>query len=270
MGRKKSKSELPDWFDIANYHAAKDLDLVGWYHQFYKRYLVYSKPIYKDWKDSKELAEIRKSGIVEYNKKDPFCDNFGLMPIFNGTMGLPEEQRKSVRLATTREIALAMIQNPDLNKKQIVSILENLSSSTFDVTLSGLPHNTPPLWEKMTGNLLISIDINQPRKKIEEDFLSLLTIMRDKYLPAKKSRLNLDPSDWVDKAVLPYIDLHFWAEETGVKISLPQMMQTIFPADYDKDQESFRKNIEPKYKDYISEWFLTSLASEIARQSTGN
>jgi hypothetical protein len=108
------------------------------------------------------------------------------------------------------------------------------------------------------------IDLEASDEQIKKDLILWLEQerkRRDKPAP-KKNFSDADLSGWYESAVLPYLDLMFWAEIEGVKINQYAIAQAIFPDAYslDSDVDPLRRLKTTKKK---AEYLMTYEAMKL-------
>jgi hypothetical protein len=229
-------SQLPDWFNLEKYDSAKDLDATGWYLQLRRR-AIYSRHFdnlkgehkaFLEKKHEKELEQIHSEGVIRGSLHEYVHD---LKPIIDG---------KAVEELTVLDVNHLM--------KDMYSLIDGWDEITRKVpnlNAGSLPESK---WERLTDDeckilldqiskhqldwskVFLKLDLNLPDNLIIQQFTSLLKDKRaslDQNI-IKPAKRRPDFDGWVKAGVLPYIDLAYWAQSQGARITNRCMADAIF------------------------------------------
>ena len=284
----KHVNELPDWFKLEKYEAAKTLDAAGWYEQLSIRNCLKSLLSYNlrdnlpiSQQDLEALEGLRATPIIDVN------DNFLIRVLCCGgelwelKTGNPRYSL-GVHMTTVREHYLT--ENNIEDEKRTYA--RNFFSQIFGGDLFKKPYL--PLkypckdWiDEPIDNIRsspdfhvhINIDMGLPDNVLIAQFKQLIVGLRSPLQQAGISidnKLRSDFEGWAKFGILPYLDLNAWAEIEGVKISNRVMADAIFPAG-EGGEEVVRKTTQKIADEILTESHLNKLAAlaahEIAEQN---
>lgn len=245
------------WFVLKNYEGLKPLDLYGWERQIsarqnIKKFLsiipqvaamlfenIKVCPIIEEHKDREQWEKWRKSDAnYPYNT--------------NSVFNIPAESLKffSDRLRF-RSPNHAWLNSPPYIYREKAELSEaplDLSSRNSDrvnfqwpipptpptrTESPELPCDTPRIGGdrgSFLNTTVVMIDLSASDKQIKEDFARWLAEYRKAMkCPAGKFTQETDLAGWVQKKLLPYMDLMLAAELDGVELGHAQAAKLVFP-----------------------------------------
>lgn len=283
-------NELPEWFKLEKYAAAKTLDAAGWYEQLSIRNCLSSLRIHRVRENLPALQQNLEA--LEALQATPIIDvdnNFLIKALCCGGELWELKSKKpnyslGVHLSTVREHYLAEGNIED--EKRIYA--RNFFSQIFDENL--FEHPIKPLkytcqdWIDEPIDFIrnspdygvhIKVDLGLPDKVLIEQFKQFLINLRSPLKQAGVSidnKLRPDFEGWVKFGILPYLDLNTWAELEGVLIPNRVMADAIFPVG-EGGEEVVRKTTQKIADEILTKSHLNKLAAlaayEIAEQNAG-
>lgn len=268
----KHVKELPNWFKLEKYEAAKTLDAHGWYKNLFVRQKILKSigedHFIKALEANKQIALLIK-GDLDCLRLEPILKKESLF-ILN-SFGVSGRKEPGVRRLTIgdlyNEIKLIDIDKQNYAKKIILNTED--SEGFWDAlyhTEYKKEWNVNPLLEELSCNL-IHINLQLPEKLLIEQFTSLVKKMQ--YKRANK-KPNFD--GWIQFGILPYIDLRIWEKETKRSIPNSVMANAIFPPS-EGGEEVVRKTTKKIIETILTSNYLMYLedyaANEMAEQNEG-
>ncbi|MDO9205293.1 DUF6387 family protein [Methylotenera sp.] len=275
--------ELPSWFILEKYDAAKTLDAAGWYEQLLVRHDIrkYLKSNISDVIKNQFML-LQKSPIIYVDDSASFGAFFLTDKLYELKAKKPNYSLGVHRL-TVQELYL--IENNIEGEKRTYA--RNYFRNRFNMFL------IPPLdfpddypfkpWldepvsninESQDSHIHVSVDMGLPDKALIEQFKRLLINLRSPLQQVGVSidnKLRPDFDGWAKFGVLPYLDLSIWAEIEGVKIPNRVMADAIFP-EGEGGEEVVRKTTQKLADETLTESHLNKLAAlaahEIAERNT--
>lgn len=286
----KHISNLPEWFVLQKYEAAKLLDTAGWYEQLSVRsdlIGLVGSPRWESWQASAPpktglqtmaiLELIRASPIVDIAKDD-------LLTAYFGGGALYELKARDPRYSFG--VHLTTVRNLYLTEYRIEQDKRDYSRKFFSYIfgkdwIKPIPYKYKDWIDEPvdgitdSGDFDVNIRVNMllPDKVLVEQFKRVLNELRS---PLQRVGLAIantrkpDCADWVRFGVLPYLDLQMWQQETGVKIPNRVLADAIFP--HGKGgEEVVRKTTAKLAEELLTRKHLETLAAlaahEIAERS---
>ncbi len=281
--RIKSVSELPDWFQLKKYDAAKELDAAGWYEQLSVRESAYEITTWFNYPEHHTTAlsdMLDFSDVMTLIRQNPIVDvmNNDLLRSYFRCKSLAELKPKnlcysrSVRPVTGEEF-LAVL-NLLISEKE--DFLIKWWNSRIRIMHPREEWLGKPLYNTIDRNCvknLVSINWDLPDDVLINHFKQFLITNRKKYdskynltgsiQPPKKLNIN----SWHELAILPYLDLMIWQEEANVSIPNRVMANAIYPPG-EYGEETIRKTTAPLAISLLDEGSLELLASYAAFEIT--
>lgn len=237
-------NELPSWFKIEKYEAAKTLDATGWYEQLMVRHI--GKSYFDEDLNDGSDSSLQSLEALDLLRATPIIDvhNNLLIKVLFGGGGIDELK------TDTPNYSLGVHMTSVREHYQTENKIENEKRAyarNFFAQMWGKNWLTKPLkythkdWidkpidnirSSPEFNINISVDMRLPDKELIEQFKQLLKGLRD---PLQQlgitidNRLRSDFDGWAKFGILPYLDLIAWAEMEGLKIPNRVMADAIFP-----------------------------------------
>lgn len=266
-------NELPDWYKLENYEAAKSLDAAGWYEQLLVRHDIkkFLKSNISDViKDQFKL--IQKSPIVYVDDNASFGAFFLTDKLYELKAKKPNYSL-GVHSLTVQE--LYIIENDIEDEKRTYA--RNYFRNRFNMFLIpplDYPDSYPfkpwlhepvgSIKKSQESNLHVSVDMELPDSVLIEQFKQLLSHIRE----SSKSNVNkhkLNMESWINFGVLQYLDLSAWAEIEDVKIPNRVMADAIFQVG-EGGEEVVRKTTQKLAEEMLTENHLNKLAAIAAHE----
>jgi hypothetical protein len=281
-------SNLPEWFNLEKYDAARSLNAVGWYEQLSIRrelinppyaairiesMLSEAPPILSD--ESKMLWDIICSTpILNIEGKD-------LLRIYPDGGALYELKIRKPRYSFG--VRLTTVAEHYKTEHCIKSDMRNFARKYYcqkygednDLTLP-LPiqdwfeHPIDAMTNYQRYDINIRVNTLLPDKILIEQFERLLHNYRSLQLKSGLKIGNVrkpEYSDWVRFGVLPYLDLLIWQQKTGKNIPNRVMADAIYPQG-DGGEEVVRKTTAKIADELLTLKHLETLAAHAAHEIT--
>ncbi|MCB1983977.1 MAG: hypothetical protein H6936_03970 [Burkholderiales bacterium] len=285
MRRKQDKHvfDLPKWFSLDKYDQANNLNAEGWLIQLSWRLGILhllSHPT-SIWEIDKPI-QIKSKNLIhalELARNTPILNIINDHPMsFYFHSGSVDELRSKrskellgVHLLTVREhyrIEYGMEGNKRTYARNFFSQIYDDSNDLFKKPLKykckdWIDKPINELSSSNYNNIDLTVDLGIPDKVLVNQFKKLLLEMRrplhqiDISLE-NKSKINF--SAWIKSGVLPYLDLHIWKIETGIKFPDRIMADAIFP-DGEGGEDNLRKTTKKHAKELMNDKFLNKLAA---------
>ena len=283
----KNVNELPSWFKIEKYEAAKTLDATGWFEQLTVRRI--GKSYFDEDLNDGSDSSLQSLEALDLLRATPIIDvdnNFLIKVLF--------EDGRLYELKTGdphRSLGVHMT-----SVREHYQTEKNIENEKRDYARNFFAQNWGKNWltkpvkykwkdwidqpidnirSRPDFNVNIRIDMGLPDKVLIEQFKYLLKNLREplQELGLKiDNRLRPDFDGWAKFGVLPYLDLASWAKMESVQIPSRVMADAIFPAG-EGGEEVVRKTTKKLAKEILTESHLNKLATlaayEIAERNTG-
>lgn len=276
-GRVLSKSiikhikELPTWFKLEKYEAAKTLDAAGWHKNLFVRnelLRIGSESFQKALKANFELPRLFMDDLA-YLRKNPIFTEGSLFILNSFNVRVREES--AVRTMTISDLYYE-VKHIDIDKQIYAQkiILHTDDSEEFWAALYSTEAkkewSVNPLLEELS-KFHIHVNLNLPEKLLIEQFAAYI-----KKIQYDKSKRKPDFEGWVKFAILPYLDLKIWEQESKKSIPNSVMANAIFPP-HEGGEEVVRKTTKKTTDKILTQKHLMFLedyaANEIAERNTG-
>lgn len=224
--RIKHISELPGWFNLANYEFTKNLDALGWFKQLITR----GSHFVKAGKISDDIIiEPASAGIL---KK--------IIPIIHTNPNLSIDDNTAISM-----YGLAQENTPP-------KLEQSLGVHTVKIKDASIK---PPFD-------LYQINYDFADDFLIENFKRCLAIARKKhkssYHPPYR---NSDFSNWSKLGILPYLDLFMWSIEEKKHITHRVLANALYPYG-DKGEETIRKTTTPLIEEILSPYSMVQLHAQ--------
>lgn len=266
----KSSKDLPEWFKLENYNKAKYFNAYEWYDELMPR--LFLRHCLKHYgKSAQDIPQnwefIKKDGLLFYVAKTEEVKFRirAITPDFHQVKALKEKpaHAKPEPLSVNSLLNFNMYGGcywyvDDEEQKAIAKRIdaflgEDPKAVTDEFKIEAMTWLTRPFldcpMDEMRGlkskYAYAKVDLEASDEQIKKDvaiWLEQERKRRDKPAP-KKNFSDADFSGWHESAVLPYLDLMFWAEIEEVKIHQNAIAQAIFPDTY-----SLASDIDPMGK----------------------
>jgi len=292
--RIKNVSELPKWFHLDKYKAAKKLNAAGWYEQLRLRvnFLVYLDPTQDEVPAEIRELPIFKDALAEalaVFRETPIFDikgeGRGKLPIFlyfddPSRLCKKFDYALGVHQMTLEEFELVRSAIDPIRLQYVACWKDQFQYHMLDTSK---PFYKLPPWirEPVCKSIIVEIkdehdfgpvnldtvvvDLNFPDKILIENFKQYLASRREESKTEHLSKPNRqqDFYDWTRFGVLPYLDLKLWEMETGNKIPLRVLADAIYPLG-EGGEETVRKTTAPLANSLIQEHNLRILITQVA------
>jgi hypothetical protein len=258
----KHEEDLPDWFSLAKYDRASELDAFGWYEQLAARETILRELSYLPADDCWLLPRVRESPILDVRRNPPdpwekvhlhYCtiDLWALACYYTPGLleGFPRptaddsgvlDGMTGVRLATIADFGLNYLAMSTDRRRFIKAYLKEGSEVGVELHDSSSPFDavsSSNAW--MSGELTLRVNMVMPDKLLVKEFKRLLKKLRASGSRDVSPRKPLFAS-WVSHGVLPCLDLRAWELETGVDIVNRVMAYAVYPEGEGGEEEARR------------------------------
>lgn len=279
----KHINDLPDWYKLEKYEAAKSLDAAGWYEQLSIRNCLKSLLSY-DLRDNLPISQqhlealegLRSTPIIDVNNNfliRVLCCGGELWELKTGD----PKYSLGVHMTTVRE-HYHTENNIEIEKRTYARnfFSQVWSEGVFDEPYVPLKYPCKD-WidEPIDGitntinyTINVSVDLGLPDKVLIEQFKQMLESRRKPLLKVGisiENKLRPDFEGWAKFGVLPYLDLNTWAELEGLTIPNRVMADAIFPVG-EGGEEVVRKTTEKIAKEILTKSHLNKLAALAAQE----
>lgn len=285
LTRIKHVSELPEWFDLKQYHKAKTLTAAGWYEQLFVRYYLYyaferllegaGDEEFEDegFIDAVDhtFAKIQENPIIDVTTDQQLSDEY----LTRNLLALKQGKTKQT-LGVRSLAAVDLFAIQDYDGKLFRKLKKRWKKTIHIEDISPIENLIyQPLHQLDDFHLMNKfavIDWELPDGVLIEHFKQFLKINRPETINfeddedtnlLKKYYRNPDFNEWCRLSVLPYLDLKFWALEEDIKIPNRVMADAIFPAG-ENGEETIRKTTAPLVKRLMTEESLAALLHQAA------
>lgn len=289
----KHVSELPKWFSLEKYETAKSLDAAGWYEQLSVRsgMITLMKP--PPWWNGCKPSDFSKTDthsmkVLELIRAKPIlniADNMTLKACFLG--GIMHELKSKdlrysfgVHLTTVRNLYWTENNIKEDKRAHARGFFEQIFNYvctdlekpfTFKYECEDwIDEPVDELVENNNSKLNITVNMLLPDKVLIEQFKQLLQCTRNQLTYVGRVIENVEKpnfSAWCEHGVLPYLDLHIWQIETGMKIPNRVMADAIFPPG-EGGEEKIRKTTKELADNLLTRKHLETLAALAAQEIT--
>jgi hypothetical protein len=283
----KHVSELPEWFNLKRYQAAKLLDMYFWHVQLVIRKFCLT---IKDMSTNMEPIEIiRKNTFIIIFQHKAFQTWYTILNKIHIDHNYKNRNQSSISTLNLRTFYNIQkfispdrkTYEPDLDDYIIDAIL---STPKGEMPVIDLPedytkhHNNPkqewlnePVHRSLPSYLqsecITKIDLNFPDDVLIEHFKKWLSAIRSEHpQPKTKYFKQSDFNSWVLYGVLPYLDLKIWEREKNVRIPNRVIADAIYQPGVG-GEETVRKTTAPLVEYLLSEEALNQLAGQITLQN---
>lgn len=266
----KHVNELPGWYNLEKYEAAKTLDSRGWHNNLFVRQVLL-----------KSIGSVSFKAGLEAEKDIPrlYLDDLcylRLNPIFQekrlfilNTFNVGSREDLGVRPMMIGDVynQIKYIDPDKQSYAQKIIINTDDSESYWDALLhteAKKEWQVNPLLEPLSNNL-IHINLELPEKVLIEQFTSFI-----KKIQYRRSNKKPNFGSWIYFGILPYLDLKIWELETKKNIPNSVMANAIFPP-HEGGEEVVRKTTQKIAQEILSQSYLHFLecyaANEIAERN---
>ncbi len=286
--RIKNISELPQWFRLDKYKAAKKLTTAGWCEQFSIRNQLMEWLITEVEPNHQETLKATLTEAFTALRETPIFDIKGegkgklsMLFYFPDAESICKDynQIPAVHPMTLEEFDYV---RRGIDPKKLAYVT-HWANQQFD---PDPPDLRPYKYESWIGQPLnhsataeakdengfgfrgidsVAVDLNFPDKVLIENFKQYLAVRRAESKTENLSKTNRqqDYYDWVRFGVLPYLDLRLWELETGTKIPLRVIADAIYPMG-EGGEETVRKTTAPLANSLIHNNQLRMLIAQFA------
>lgn len=272
MTRKiKHVSELPEWFQLEKYTAAKNLTAEEWYQQIAIRYSAFENRNYRSYVYLNEESD--KNNISSYYENllraihckpiiDVNADDF--WKEYEGVLS-PDTGIRSVSL-----MDYAMIAKTISSEK--LNAVKKVWDKTFDENnnVETPSYGKDPVYKFGDGDIRFDeywdvawIDLAISDDLLVENFKSYLKIRRkgmQETIENKDAFKRFNFENWNRLGLLPYIDLFIWSKVENISIPYRVMADAIFPLG-ERGEETIRKTTKPLAQVVLTDISRSRLAS---------
>lgn len=286
--RIKNISELPQWFRLDKYKAAKKLTAAGWYEQFSIRNQLMEwltaevEPQHQETLKAalaEAFAALRETPIFDIKSEgksklsmlfyfpdaESICKNHNHIPAVHPmTLEEFDSVRRGIdpkKLAYVTHWANQFYSDdpPDPRPYKYEEWIRR------PLNHSATPETKDENNFGFRGMDSVTVDLNFPDKILIENFKQYLAARRAESKTENLSKTNRqqDYYDWARFGVLPYLDLKLWELETGNKIPLRVIADAIYPIG-EGGEETVRKTTAPLATSLIHNNHLRILIAQVA------
>ena len=278
--------QLPAWFKLEKYDAAKTLDATGWYEQLMVRSnskICFERDLNDgsepSQQDLKALDLLRATPIINVNSDSLIKILFGDGVLEELKTGDPlyslgvhmtsvrEHYRTEEDIENEKRTYARKFFAQFWGENWLTKDLEYKCKDWIDQPIDNIRSSSD-------FNVNITIDMGLPDKVLIEQFRQLLKVLRE---PLQEvgftidNRLRPDFEGWAKFGVLPFLDLTLWAKIESVQIPSRVMADAIFPAG-EGGEEVIRKTTKKIAEEVLSKGHLNKLAAlaayEIVERNT--
>jgi hypothetical protein len=287
-------NELPDWFKLENYaKAAKFEDASdSWHYELSTRLklretLRVNKNLepQNNWRLLRSWVKIKNYGLLNCAEDDEMDIKIREMLMINqdsisktqSTLDIDEPVCATIQTLSNFSaygfLWFDSMKN-EIDNKFHVNFIEEFSKTDSIVKKEAFAwlwqpyHGSSFLCE--TGHTYAQVNMQASDEQIKKDFAKWLAHQRQRRnkATAKKNFSESDFSSWSEAAILPYLDLIFWAELESIRIPQHVIAQAIFPNAYalgsDVDPLGKLKTTKKKIEALMNEDAMTVLALQIS------
>lgn len=293
-------SDLPDWFRLAKYEGAAELDAAGWFEQLCTRRdcinrLKFTQP--KGPLDVSQyffeiLATIREAPIVDATKIIVFGDHTRMSHnstfkgepkldhFFSGVTSLTTRGLKHIedKLSPGRREYLHRFWTQFKDDEWTIFDPENMEYHYPPKRWIDAPIHESYMFSKNKAVRLgqefspITVDLSLPDTLLINAFKLWLANARKEtgMYPSSTRYRKPDFESWTRFGVLPWLDLTIWQEEVGLTIPSRVMADAIFPYG-EGGEETVRKTTKPMAmslieNEKVNDYPLFTLAAQAAHE----
>lgn len=255
----KSVKKLPAWFKLENYNHAKKFTAGEWYDELIQR--LHLRYFFKLYKKSEELPLnwklIKKHGLLFHVAKNEEVKYriSALTPDLHHFKEIDAKKQRESECVSVESVANFHVYGSYLldDEKNQAEIAKMINVLLGEEVVNNLFKMKAALWvkeyfadfpmDKVMGLEnkygYARVDLDASDEQIKKDFVIWLDRERDRRSkPAPKKNFNqVDFDSWHEGAILPYLDLMFWAELEGVKITQYTIVQAIYSDAYGADSD---------------------------------
>lgn len=286
----RNKGELPKWFNIKKYAAAKDLTAENWYDLLVQRW---SHNYYYDRFASEKYTkhEVLYPALINLreNPLKSLTDDQHIMFIGGGKLlALKYNPKDFVHFAhalsplTIRQ--LYQIEGSLEPKSRIREYMDKILELNGDAWPSEKEHEwalsfiDEPIFDalkklgdskKSRSHDFIKIDLSVPDKILIEQFADYLRQLRKRNPDIKPAKPYKAPEfkKLAEYGVLPYLDLKFWEKENNASIPYRVLADALFPTG-NIGEEMIRKTTKKFSEQVIEADYIDFLATIAAQEIT--
>ncbi|WP_412758180.1 DUF6387 family protein [Legionella bozemanae] len=252
----KEKKDLPEWYDIKKYDAAKNFKAIDWYQQFFVRRFCLEIG-YKDNFVKKLIDAIRENPIVDLINDERFSVIKSMSILGNGLSFMPgvhpmtlhefvviEKEIDPIKLEHARNWSQQNHLNPKVFYKNEIDSSTSLLNPNFREFFA------------------LSVNTNLPRLLLMKQFEALLDVLQINNLKESgKQYKTSDYQKWHKYGVLPYHDLDVWRKEEQKDIT-ESIFSKVVNANEERGEENIRKTTAELSKTLILDESLNYLAAQ--------
>ncbi|HVV69576.1 MAG TPA: DUF6387 family protein [Gammaproteobacteria bacterium] len=253
----KSVNQLPAWYKLENYNKTNEFGESEWYDELMARFFIryclkYFKVVPEHIRSYWEV--IKSSGLIYQQFKDeelklrlsaysPFIHHFVLYK----EKSARKEQSRSVNSITRFTMYGSYVLNDkdnqaEINKRMRVLLNKKEGYVEDEPGEDAVAWLTQP-FDDFESDIRTGlkdkfgyarVELNASDEQINQDFAAWLAEERKRRgcITSKKNFNGIDFKSWSDSAILPYLDLIFWAQMEKVKINQYVMAQAIYTDAY--------------------------------------
>lgn len=260
MPKIRAVSELPSWFDLANYQASYHFNAEQWLFQLERRQDVLK------WRLTTDLTEddyeVRLWRLVSSKEGAEAIRQY---PVQGG----PDTQHSSaIRPVTTYDLMRQMdsdtvavreqrCKEDMLKRWQVISDPEAFYNENLDI--SKIPIQIDDHEKVSLPSPLLQIDLEASDIVLKNEFEAWLKSVRATQPASGKKARKMSYDRWARYGVLPYLDLTTWALQNSMDIDLATMSAAV--RSYDLGPNSFSATVVP-----LAHELMTDL-SKLRRQA---
>lgn len=272
----KHVSELPAWYDLSKYSCANSMCSGDWYQQLAMRKDLLSlvgSQRWLSWKFGVQVQHAEKAyEVLELLRSTPIIRIDGnqlLETYFYPVAVLKLDQynfltQSGVRFSSVRNIYNTESRITEQKQTYARKIFHQKNSHTLNME-SWIDDPVDNATEGLDGwEINLRVNTLLPDEILLEQFKKLMRDFRDSSVLSGRSPKYLY-NNWISAGLLPFLDLQIWQKEMGVKIVKRVIADAIFKPG-EGGEEIVRKTTEKYATEYLTSYFLTSLASHAAQE----
>lgn len=246
----------PDWFDLENYRVCESYTRNHWWKSIMIRKVVLYNGIKDDVANGiskdfllQSLIHLSKNNELIFKGQDVIenssIDEMGMFDFIDLYAELYEQSPEVMNGVND------MLKKHFDKRDEVIDSIDTFwDDFEHDVNSKSGMDLYSPLSENYQGiRKFISIDFNNNDEKIMRDFSNWLANERkiNNQLNRSQKKTDNDLKKLHEYRVLPFIDLFFWGEITGITLTQYQLAQLLFPNEFEVDiKDRLRSVTRPK------------------------
>jgi hypothetical protein len=239
-------SDLPDWFHLDNYRAAKDMDAFNWYIQLKYRHRSYVSGQGDDFFSDDPSPPY--TGLINPESE------FEVSPeVESGVAFLSlskQEQWPREIWEATRFLKRSRLQNCSIEESEKI-FAENEEFEKYlsenEESMGGLQYNPHA---NAIDKALIQVDLAYSDARLKSDFSEWLKMTRrlTTNLPGRDPKIKTKKysdavfRNWTMGMFLPYLDLDYWQQYSSTKIEEKVLGEALFGSHFSGELGSRLRN----------------------------